>query len=77
MDNALKYKIVEKIIQSDDDALLNEVGIILGVPQTDFWSELPEAVKQSINKAKAQLDRGEGIPHDKVMADIKSRFLKS
>jgi len=77
MDIALKYKIVEKIIQSDDDALLNEVGAILGVPQTDFWVELPEAVKQSINKAKAQLDRGEGIPHDKVMADVKSRFLKS
>jgi len=77
MDIALKYKIVEKIIQSDDEALLNEVGAILGVPQTDFWDELPEAVKQSITEAKAQLDSGEGILHDVVMADVKSRFLKS
>jgi len=77
MDIALKYKIVEKIIQSEDDVLLNEVGAILGVPQTDFWHELSEEVKQSINDAKAQLDRGKGIPHDKVMAEIKERLLKS
>jgi len=76
MDISLKYKIVEKIIQSDDDAVLNDVGAILGVPQTDFWHELPEAIKESINEAKAQLDRGEGIPHNTVMADVKSR-LKS
>lgn len=77
MDIALKYKIVEKIIQSDDDTLLNEVGAILGVPQVDFWDELPESVKQSINEAKAELDAGKGIPHDKVMADIRERFLRS
>jgi len=77
MDIALKYKIVEKIIQSEDDVLLSEVGAILGVPQTDFWHELPEEVKQSINEAKAELDRGEGLPHDQVMAEIKERFLKS
>ncbi len=77
MDIALKYKIVEKIIQSEDNALLSEVGAILGVSQTDFWHKLPEEVKQSINDAKAELDRGEGIPHDNVMAEIKERFLKS
>jgi hypothetical protein len=77
MDIALKYMIVEKIIQSEDDALLSEVGAILGVPQIDFWHELPNEVKQSINEAKAELDRGEGIPHEQVMAEIKERFLKS
>ena len=77
MDIALKYKLVEKIIQSEDDELLTEVGTILGVSQVDFWEELPDAVKQSINKAKAQLDRGEGIPHNVVMAKVKARFLKS
>jgi len=77
MDIALKYKIVEKIIQSEDDILLNEVGAILGLPQTDFWTELPEGIKQSINEAKAQLDRGEGIVHNEIMAGVKERFLKS
>ena len=77
MDIALKYKIIEKIIQTQDDAVLNEVKSILGVKENDFWEELPEEVKQSINQAKAELDRGEGIPHEKVMADVRERFLKS
>jgi hypothetical protein len=76
MDIALKYKIVEKIIQSEDEQLLSEIGSILGVPESDFWEELPEEVKQSINKAKTELDNGEGIPHNEVMAGVRERFLK-
>jgi hypothetical protein len=76
MDIALKYKIVEKIIQSEDEQLLNEIGAILGVPEIDFWDELPSEVKQSIDKAKTELDNGEGIPHNEVMADVRARFLK-
>jgi hypothetical protein len=76
MDIALKYKMVEKIIQSDDDMILNEISSILGVQENDFWFELPKEVKESINEAKAELDRGEGIPHEEVMADVKKRFLK-
>lgn len=41
----------------------------------DFWDELPENVKIAINQAKADLDRGEGISYDKVMADLKKTFL--
>jgi len=76
MDIALKYKIVEKIIQSEDEQVLNEIGSILGVPEIDFWDELPAEVKQSIDKAKAELDNGEGIPHNEVMAAARDRFLK-
>lgn len=76
MDIAVKNKIVEKIMQSDDDLLLNEVKALVGLSDKDFASELPLEVKQAINKAKSQLDAGEGIPHDQVMSEVKSRFLK-
>jgi hypothetical protein len=75
MDIAIKYKIVEKIIQSNDDNLLNEIKSLLGLFEGDFWAELPSEVKQAINKAKGEHDRGEGIPHSQVMAEIKDRFL--
>lgn len=74
MDIALKYRIVEQIIQSDDDNVLNEIKSLLGLSENDFWSELPTEVKQAINQAKDELDRGEGIPHAKVMAEMKQRF---
>jgi hypothetical protein len=75
MDITIKYKIVEKIIQSNDDNLLNEIKSLLDSSENDFWSELPLDVQHSINKAKSELDKGEGIPHSEVMAEIKDRFL--
>lgn len=75
MDITLKYKIVEKIIQSNDDSLLNEIKSLVGLSEFDFWTELPAEVKQAVNKAKAELDRGEGTPHSQVMAEVKARFL--
>jgi hypothetical protein len=75
MDIALKNRIVEKIIQSNDDELLNEIKSLVGLSEGDFWNDLPAEVKQSINEAKVQMDRGEGIPHDEVMSRMKARFL--
>jgi hypothetical protein len=75
MDITLKYKIVEKIIKSNDDSLLNEIKSLVGLSDFDFWNELPIEVKQAVNKAKAELDRGEGVPHSQIMAEVKTRFL--
>ena len=75
MDITLKYKIVEKIIQSNDEKVLNEIKTILGLSEIDFWNELPDEVKININTAKDELDRGEGIPHALVMSEIRSQFL--
>lgn len=47
------------------------------LPGFDFWIELPEPLKRLINEAKAQLDKGEGIPHDEVMAAVRERFLSN
>ena len=76
MDIALKYKILEKIIQSDDDVLLNEIDSLLKISQNDFWHDLPNETRRAINNAKIELDRGEGIPHEQVMSEIRERFLK-
>ncbi|HEY4194188.1 MAG TPA: hypothetical protein VGM63_01535 [Mucilaginibacter sp.] len=71
-----KYKILEKIMQSEDDVLLSEIDSLLSSSQNDFWTELPLEVKRGIDKAKTELDNGEGIPHQHVMLEAKARFLK-
>jgi hypothetical protein len=75
MDSAIKYQIVEKIVQCNDENLLNEIKSLVGLSEGDFWTDLPTEVKQAVNKAKGELDRGEGIPHAQVMTEVKSRFL--
>jgi len=74
MDTAEKYKIAEKILQIDDDLLLNEIEALVGLSNKDFGLTLPPVISAAIDKAKAQLDAGEGIPHNKVMEEIKARF---
>lgn len=75
MDISIKYKIVEKIIQSNDDSLLNEIKSLVGLSEEDFWGELPAEIKQAVNQAKSELNRGEGVPHSQVIAEVKGRFL--
>ncbi|MFC0518011.1 hypothetical protein ACFFGT_27605 [Mucilaginibacter angelicae] len=64
---AEKHKTTHRNLQSDADGSLKEVDLSQGKPETDFWADVPEVVQQAIEKAKKQLDQGEGIPHDEVM----------
>ncbi len=70
-----KYKIVEKIIQTDDDLLLNEIHILLGLRDYDFRQDLPRDVQESLKQAHQELDQGLGIDHDQVMASVKKQYL--
>lgn len=76
MENNEKNALIKKLIDTEEDAILDQVKAILGVDTKDFWTELPEHVKESVNQAKEELKSGHGIPHDNVMAEIKSKFLK-
>jgi hypothetical protein len=75
MDIETKYKIVERIIQTNDDTLLQEINTLLGLAEGDFWEEIPQEVKEAINQAKKQLDLGEGISNEEVTAEVNKRFL--
>jgi gas vesicle protein len=73
-----KYRIVEKIIQSNDDSILEEVKDLLGIhdDSSDFWATLPDSVKQTIEESLNQIREGKVHANEEVMADIKRRFLK-
>ena len=71
------HKIVDKI---NDNNVLNAIRILLynQISQTenvDFWDELPENVKDSINKGIGQAENNILTPHNEVMQNIKSKYL--
>jgi hypothetical protein len=49
--------------------------LYLEISENDFWNKIPVETQQGINKAKGELDRGEGIPHAEIMSEIKAQFL--
>lgn len=79
MDLVNKYKIVEKIITTEDDTILEEIKILLGIDldSKDAWDSVPASIKQTIEKSFNEIKEGKVIPSEKVMIDIKQKFSKN
>jgi len=73
MDLISKYDLIEKIVQTTDESILRQVKHVLEVESLED-TELK--LKTAINKSLKQADNGEVIPHSKVMADMKRKYLK-
>lgn len=72
---AKKLELVRLIINTKKPSILNKVEEILKKEKTaDWWEDLSEDEKQAIDKSLAEADRGELIPHEEVMREIKAKY---
>jgi len=75
MDTAVKYQMISKIINSDDENVLNSVKSILKIDdEADFWDELSVENRAAINEGLDQLNNGQAVSHESVQEEIKKRF---
>ncbi|MCP4457749.1 MAG: hypothetical protein GY816_06955 [Cytophagales bacterium] len=75
MDTAVKYKMISKIISSNDEGVLNSVKSILKIEdEPDFWDELSMNDRAAIDEGLNQLNKGQSVSHESVREDIKNRF---
>ena len=78
-----KLSIIQRLLQVHDESLIWAIQRMLdyalkdkeGVHQ-DFWEELTPAQKEKIEEAIRQINEGEGIPHDLVMEEFKTKYRK-
>lgn len=74
----LKKQLHEHIENADESLLTLIHGIFESqMNKGDWWDELTQEAKDSIEIGIAQLDRGEGIPHEEVMKAIREKYLDS
>ncbi|MEQ9297389.1 MAG: hypothetical protein RIF33_02450 [Cyclobacteriaceae bacterium] len=74
----LKKQLHEHIENADESLLTLVHGIFESqMNKGDWWDELTQEAKDSIEIGIAQLDRGEGIPHEEVMKAIREKYLDS
>ena len=60
-------KQVKKYIDTADEKVIKMVHAMLEVnAEKDWWDDLPEEVKVEIHEAQNELDKGKGLPHEKV-----------
>ncbi len=70
-----KLELVQMILNTDRPNLLEKVSQILKQEQeADWWDELPESVQQAIEAGIKEADRGETIPHEEVMKEVRERY---
>ena len=73
----LKSNLFKLIDSINDSKTLQSIYTLIknkGVSEVDFWDELSDEQKAEIEESIAELDRGEGIPHEEVMARIKAKY---
>ena len=73
----LKYNLVKLIESINDSQTLQAIYTLLSKKtetEIDFWNELSDEEKAGIEEGLAQIERGETIPHEEVMAEIKRKY---
>ena len=76
MDLISKYDLIERIVKTENEVLLNQVKHLLEEEETESWNDLNPALKASIKRGIAQADKGKVSPHSEVMKRLKKKMGK-
>lgn len=72
---AKKLELVKMILNTDKPAILAKVEAVLKKEKgADWWDETGEAERNAIEEGIAEADRGELIPHEKVMKEVLAKY---
>ena len=71
----LKKDITTIINTIEDENTLLAIKLFIHNQSKDYWNELPEQVKESIDVGIKQAEAGKLTPHNEVMHNIKSKYI--
>lgn len=70
---ATKLELMQLLLQEQKESVLEKIKEVFEKKEetSDWWDELTQEQKNSIDKGREELDSGLGIPHKEVMAKFK------
>ena len=72
---AKKLELVQLIINTRKPLTLKKVEEVLkSEAESDWWDEISDAERQSIENGLAEADKGKLIPHEEVMKEAKAKY---
>lgn len=75
----IKLKIFRQVETLDKSRLEEVYGLLTnylrGHKDVDDWDQLSEEQKNGIFDAMEDLDKGKGIPHNKVMSNCRKKYV--
>jgi predicted transcriptional regulator len=70
-----KLELVQLILNTEKPSILARVEAILKKEKTtDWWDEIGPEEKMAIEKGLAEADKGELIPHEEVMKEVRAKY---
>jgi len=73
---AKKLDLIERIIQLENQEILQQIKEMLTEPSNDWWEQISEQEKNAIDIGLTQAHQQEGIPHQEAMQQIRSQRKK-
>lgn len=73
---ARKLELRDLLAEVDNEGIILQLEMILK-PQKDFWDELSEADKASIERGLDQLAKGERVPYEEVIEKIRKKRFRA
>ena len=69
-----KLEIMKLILEVDSPEILSEIKAVFKNIGYDFYDDLPQAVKDSIDTGLQDAEQGKLYDHNFVMNDVKTRY---
>jgi len=70
-----KLELVQLILNTEKPAILEKIEEILKKGKSaDWWDEINEAERKAIEKGISEADKGDLIPHEEVMKQVKAKY---
>jgi hypothetical protein len=76
MDLISKYDLIERIVKTENETILNQVKHLLEEEETESWETLNPALKASINRGLSQVSKRKVTSHSDAMKRLKKKHLK-
>jgi predicted transcriptional regulator len=70
---AKKLELVQLILNTEKPSILRQVEEVFK-KKTDWWDEISEDERKSIEKGLAEANEGDLIPHEEVLKEVRSRY---
>jgi len=71
-----KLELVKIILNTNEEALLEQVKELLSSSGEDWWDKITPAERRAIDEGLEQANQGQLIPHEQVVEAISKRFNK-
>lgn len=69
-----KIELAKQLLETESWEVINQIKAVFKREEYDFYDDLPEHVKEGIERGLKDIEEGRTHDHDTVMAEVKAKY---